>query len=412
MKERSIVGPPRQGTFAALAYPNYRLWFVGQMTSLFGTWMQTTAQGYLVYELTKSEAFLGYVGFASGVATWAFTLYGGAVADRVPRRNLIVVTQTFSMLLAFALSLLAFLRIVSPWHIIVLAFLLGVVNAFDGPARQSFVLEMVDRPVLTNAIALNSMMFNSATAVGPAVGGLTYALFGPGWCFAINGFSFLAVIAALLAMRLPPWTPPVRRGSTLGDIREGLRAVLAEKRILAIVCLLGSVSLFGMSFATLIPAWAVQILHGDARINGLLQSARGVGALLAAFWIASFAHRRRKGRTITAASFLFPVMLILFSFTRDLSLSLLAIFAVGAVNITVNNLANALVQTLTPDKVRGRVMGIYMLSFFGFMPIGALLAGQLATVAGVPITVVIGASGTLLCAAAVALLVPSVRRLD
>ena len=129
MKERSIVGPPRQGTFAALAYPNYRLWFVGQMTSLFGTWMQTTAQGYLVYELTKSEAFLGYVGFASGVATWAFTLYGGAVADRVPRRNLIVVTQTFSMLLAFALSLLAFLRIVSPWHIIVLAFLLGVVNA-------------------------------------------------------------------------------------------------------------------------------------------------------------------------------------------------------------------------------------------------------------------------------------------
>ena len=412
MKERSIVGPPRQGTFAALAYPNYRLWFVGQMTSLFGTWMQTTAQGYLVYELTKSEAFLGYVGFASGVATWAFTLYGGAVADRVPRRNLIVVTQTFSMLLAFALSLLAFLRIVSPWHIIVLAFLLGVVNAFDGPARQSFVLEMVDRPVLTNAIALNSMMFNSATAVGPAVGGLTYALFGPGWCFAINGISFLAVIAALLAMRLPPWTPPPRRGSTLGDIREGLRAVLAEKRILAIICLLGSVSLFGMSFATLIPAWAVQILHGDARTNGLLQSARGVGALLAAFWIASFAHRRSKGRTITAASFLFPVMLILFSFTRVLSLSLLAIFAVGAVNITVNNLANALVQTLTPDKVRGRVMGIYMLSFFGFMPIGALLAGQLATVAGVPITVVIGASGTLLCAAAVALLVPSVRRLD
>jgi MFS family permease len=374
--------------------------------------MQTTAQGYLVYELTRSEAYLGYVGFASGIASWAFTLYGGAIADRVPRRNLIVVTQTLSMLLAFVLSLLTFLRIVAPWHIVLLAFFLGVVNAFDAPARQSFVLEMVDRPVLTNAIALNSTMFNTATAIGPAVGGLTYAFFGPAWCFAINGFSFLAVIAALLAMRLPPFIPPVRRGSTFGDIREGLRVVRNDRRILAIICLVSAVSLFGMSFATLLPAWAVQTLHGDSRVNGFLQSARGIGALTAALWIASFAHRRRKGRTITAASFLFPAMLILFSFTRTLSLSLLAIFAVGAANISLNNLANALVQTLTPDAVRGRVMSIYMMGFFGFMPVGALLAGTVATVVGVPVTVVIGALGTLMCATAVAILVPSIRRLD
>jgi MFS family permease len=412
VERRDITGLQPRKTFAALAYPNYRLWFVGQMVSLFGTWMQTTAQGYLVYELTRSEAYLGYVGFASGVATWAFTLYGGAVADRVPRRNLIVVTQTLSMFLAYVLALLTFLRVVAPWHIILLAFLLGVVNAFDAPARQSFVLEMVDRPVLTNAIALNSTMFNMATAVGPAAGGLTYAFFGPAWCFTINGLSFLAVIAALLAMRLPPWTQPVRRGSTFGEIKEGFSAVLADRRILAIICLMASVSLFAMSFATLIPAWAVQILHGDSRVNGFLQSARGIGALGAALWIASYAHRRMKGRTITAASFLFPVMLIIFSFTRVTPLSLLAIFAVGAANIVVNNLANALVQTLTPDAVRGRVMSIYMLSFFGFMPIGALLAGSFATVAGVPLTVVIGASGTLLCALAVALFVPSVRRLD
>ncbi|MGO9409347.1 MAG: MFS transporter [Spirochaetia bacterium] len=412
MEERGVASPQPVRTFAALAYPNYRLWFLGQMTSLFGTWMQTTAQGYLVYELTKSEAFLGYVGFASGVATWAFTLYGGAIADRVPRRNLIVITQALSMLLAFVLSLLVFLRVVAPWHIIVLAFLLGVVNSFDAPARQSFVLEMVDRPVLTNAIALNSMMFNTATAIGPAVGGLTYALFGPGWCFAINGISFLAVIAALLAMRLPRFTPPPRRGSTVGDIRDGLRAFREDKRILAITCLLAAVSLFGMSFATLLPAWAVQILHGDSRVNGFLQSARGIGALGSALWIASFAHRRRKGRTITAASFVFPVMLILFSFTRALPFSLLAIFAVGAANIALNNLANALVQTLTPDAVRGRVMSIYMLAFFGFMPIGALLAGSVATVLGVPLTIEIGAAGTLVCALTVAVLVPSVRRLD
>jgi predicted MFS family arabinose efflux permease len=405
--------PPQQNRiFAALAYPNYRLWFVGQMTSLFGTWMQSTAQGYLVYELTRSELYLGYVGFASGIATWAFTLYGGVVADRVPRRSLIVITQALSMLLAFVLSTLAFLHVVAPWHIIVLAFLLGVVNSFDAPARQSFVLEMVERHVLTNAIALNSTMFNIATAIGPAVGGLTYALFGPGWCFAINGLSFLAVIAALLAMRLAPWTPPVRRGSTFGDIREGLRAVSGDRRILAIVCLLASVSLFGMSFTALVPAWAVQVLHGDARVNGFLQSARGIGALGAALWIAAVAHRRRKGQTITVASLLFPLMLLLFSLTRTLPFSLLALFAVGATNIVVNNLSNAFVQTLTPDAVRGRVMGIYMLSFFGFMPIGALLAGVAAARIGVPATITIAAMGTLACACLVAILVPSIRRQD
>ena len=285
-------------------------------------------------------------------------------------------------------------------------------NCFENPARQSFVLEMVDRHVLTNAIALNSTMFNVATAVGPAVGGLTYALFGPGWCFTINGLSFVAVIAALLAMRLAPWTPPVRRGSAFGEIREGLRVVAGDRRILAVICLLASVSLFGMSFVTLIPAWAVQILQGDARVNGLLQSARGIGALCAALWIAAVAHRRRKGRTITAASLLFPVALFLFSLTRSLPFSLLALVAVGATNITVNNLSNAFVQTLTPGAVRGRVMSVYMLAFFGFMPTGALLAGVLATRIGAPTTVLIGASGTLACAVAVAVAVPTVRRQD
>ena len=409
---KTPVPPAAKGIFAAMGFPNYRLWFLGQMTSLLGTWMQSTAQGYLIYELTHSEVYLGYVGFASGIATWAFTMYGGVIADRVPRRSLIVVTQSLSMLLAFVLSALTFLRVVAPWHIVVLAFLLGVVNSFDAPARQSFVLEMVDRHVLTNAIALNSTMFNIATAVGPAVGGLTYALFGPGWCFAINGLSFVAVIAALLAMRLAPWTPPARRGSALKEVREGLRAVVGDRRILAIICLMASVSMFGMSFVALVPAWAVEVLHGDARVNGLLQSARGIGALGAALWIAAIAHRRRKGRTITVASVLFPVALLLLSLTRSLPFSLLALVAVGAANITVNNLSNAFIQTLTPDAVRGRVMGVYMLSFFGFMPIGALLAGIVAARVGVPTTVMIGATGTLICAIAVAVAVPAVRRQD
>ena len=401
----------RRNTFAALSYPNYRLWFFGQMTSLFGTWMQSTAQGYLVYQLTRSEAYLGYVGFSSGIASWVFTLYGGVIADRVPRRTLLVFTQSLSMLLAFVLSVLAFTHRVAAWHVIVLAFMLGVVNAFDAPARQSFVLEMVDRPVLTNAIALNSTMFNAAVAVGPALGGLTYWLFGPAWCFAINGLSFVAVIAALLAMKFAPWMPPARKGAALRDLREGLRAVTADRRILALILLVGAVGLFGMSFATLIPAWAVDVLGGDSRTNGFLQSARGIGALAAALGIASLAHRRFKGKVITAVSLLYPAVLLLFSFTRALPLSLLTLLAVGAANITVINLANSLVQTLVPDAVRGRVMGMYTLSFFGFMPIGALLAGGAATAVGVPVTVAISAACFLCCAVAVTLAVPSIRRL-
>jgi MFS family permease len=399
-------------TFAALAFPNYRLWFFGQMTSLFGTWMQSTAQGYLVYELTRSEAYLGYVGFASGIASWIFLLYGGAIADRVPRRSLLVVTQAASMALALVLAALTFLHVVVPWHIIVLAFCLGVVNAFDAPSRQSFVLEMVDRRVLTNAIALNSTMFNMAMVVGPSIGGLAYAFFGPGWCFVINGLSFVAVIGALLAMKLAPWRPPERTGSTFAEIKAGLRAVVSDRRILGVMCLLGSVSLFGMSFVTLIPAWAVGILHGDALTNGFLQSARGIGALGAALAIASLSPRRLRGAVMMTATFLLPVLLVLFAFTRALPLSLVVLLAVGAANIVSNNLANSLVQTLTPDHVRGRVMGVYMLTFFGFMPLGALLAGMSATVLGVPQTVMLGAALTLVCATVLALAVPSMRRLE
>src|SRR5271157_4058592 len=183
-------------TFMALKYPNYRLWFRGQMVSLFGTWMQTTAQGFLVYELTHSPRYLGYVGFAAGAPTWLLTLYGGVVADRIPRRMLLIITQSCMMVLAFILAALWFLHVVQPWHIMVLAFLLGVANSFDAPARQAFVSELVPREDLTNAIALNATMFNTATAVGPAVAGATYALFGAGWCFTINGLSFIAVLTA------------------------------------------------------------------------------------------------------------------------------------------------------------------------------------------------------------------------
>jgi MFS family permease len=397
-------------TFAALAYPNYRLWFFGQMTSLFGTWMQSTAQGYLVYDLTRSEAYLGYVGFASGIASWLFMLYGGVIADRIPRRKILIVTQSISMLLAFVLSALTFARAVQPWHILLLAFALGVVNAFDAPTRQSFVLEMIERPVLPNAIALNSMMFNTAMVVGPAIGGLAYALFGPGWCFTINGLSFIAVIASLALMRLPAGSAPTRRNTVLTDIRIGLHAVAADRRILAIICLMCTVNLFGMSFVTLMPAWAVQILTGDAGTYGFLQSARGLGALLGALAIAALSHRLFKGRALTIGSILFPILVMLFSLTRTMAPAIVVLFLIGAANIFMGNLANALVQTIAPDELRGRVMAVYTLTFFGVMPLGSLLAGSTATLIGVPLTVCLGSFVLLAGSLAAAFGVPALRR--
>jgi MFS family permease len=397
-------------TFAALRYPNYRLWFFGQLVSLLGTWMQSSAQQYWILEITDRTSYLGYTVFASGAATWIFMLWGGVAADRVPRRAMIIVTQSLSMLLAFILSALAFAGTVKPWHIITLAFCLGVVNAFDAPARQAFVLEMVEPKALTNAIALNSTMFNMAVAVGPAAGGMIYKLVGPAWCFAINGLSFLAVIAALLSMRLGPRRAPAASSSAWKDAWEGIRAVARDRRIVAIVCLIAVVSLFGMSFATLIPAWARNTLGGDSLTNGLLQSARGIGAVCAALMIATFVGVGVRGRVLTAASLVFPLMILVFSLTRSLSWSIVVLVGVGAANITVNNLCNSLVQTMCPEALRGRIIGIYTLFFFGFLPIGGLLAGTIAEKIGEPLAVAASAVMTLACAAGIALAVPSLRK--
>jgi MFS family permease len=400
----------RRGTFAALRHPNYRLWFYGQMISLFGTWMQTTAQGFLIFELTHSPAYLGLVGFASGVPTWLLTLYGGVVADRVPRRKLIATTQSCMMVLAFVLAALTFLRAVQPWHVLVLASLLGTANSFDAPARQSFVSEMVAAEDLTNAIALNSTMFQAATVVGPAMAGLAYAMFGPGWCFTINGISFVAVIAALLAMKLPHHIHRIRSMSTLEELREGTQYIRSQPTIRVLISMIAVSSMFGLSFGTLIPAWSVNILGGGAEINGLLFSARGAGALLGALVIASLGRSIMRGRMLTYGSFLYPVLLFSLAFARGLPVSLLILAGVGVGTILVNNLSNALVQTSTPDRLRGRVMGTYTWIFFGFMPLGALWSGTIAGRLGEPSAVMINASIAFLFALAVRIFYPRLRQ--
>lgn len=410
---RAAGGSPgrRANAFAALRHPNYRLWFWGQMISLFGTWMQQTAQGFLIFQLTHSAVYLGYVGFASGASIWLLMLYGGVIADRFPRRSVLLVTQSTMMLLAFVLAALTFLHVVQPWHIILLSFLLGVANAFDAPARQAFVLELVDRDDLTNAIALNSTLFNTATALGPAASGLAYAFFGPGWCFTINGATFLAVIIALSLMKVKRQPPAERKVTAVAAVVEGVRYVRSHPAILWIIVIVGVTVTFGVSFGTLFPVWAVRVLGGDATTNGILQSGRGLGALVGALFIASLGRFQFKGRLLSLGTVAFPLMLLVFSFLRGLAPALAVLALAGAAQILVLNLANSLVQTQTADEIRGRVMSLYSLTIFGFLPIGALIAGTLASGISAPGAVEIGAGICLTGAVLVWLLVPRIRAL-
>lgn len=398
-------------TFYALKYPNYRLWFWGQLISVFGSWMQMTAQAFLIYEITRSPAYLGYAGFAAGLPTWLFMLYGGVVADRLSRRRILILTQTVMMLLAFILAALVFLDLVRPWQIILLAFCSGIVNAFDAPARQAFVMEMIEPEALTNAIALNSAMFNSAQALGPAAGGIIYASLGPAWCFTINGLSFIAVIIALALMKLKPFKPRPIKNSMIEDLKEGIKYVINHRTIRLLVLTVAMTTLFGRAFVTLLPAWAVQILHGDARTNGFLQTASGIGALLGALFIASFSQHLSRGRLLRLGMIFYPLSIILFALSRflPLSLGLLALSGTGV--IIIYNLCNALVQIQTPENIKGRVMSIYSFVFFGLMPFAALWIGEAASRFGEKLSILVSASIFLIYSAIVFFLDGSLQRL-
>lgn len=397
------------GTFAALKHPNYRLWFTGQLISLVGSWMQSTAQGYLIYELTGSSAYLGYVGFASGVPTLLFTLVGGVVADRISKRKLLIITQISMMLLAAILATMVFLNIVQPWHILVLAFFLGIANAFDAPARQSFIAELVERKDLTNAIALNASLVNMGIVVGPAVAGLVYAWVGPAWCFSINSISFMAIIYCLTRMKMPAREPaPVRR-SAFSDIREGFLYIATKKLTQVQLAALAVVSSFGFSMLTLLPAWAVAILGGDVRTNGLLLSSRGVGSLIGALFIAWAGHRIVRGKFWTVGSFFLPLVMLAFSQVRLLAPSMLLLVAIGFGLMLCTNLTNAMVQTDVDDRYRGRVMSMYTLVLMGSQPLGSLMVGLVANGLGEPTALIINAAVLMLMAVVVFTFQPMVR---
>lgn len=399
-------------TFTALKYRNFRLWFSGQMVSLIGTWMQATAQSYLLFELTGSPVMLGIAGFASGIPIWLFSLYSGLISDRFSRRKVILIAQSSMMVLGFILAILTFMDLVQPWHIIVLAFLLGTANAFDAPARQSFVVDMVPKEDLTNAIALNSSVFNLGTIVGPSVAGLIYAWLGPAWCFTINGISFLGVIAALLLMNVPPRKILIQKKSPFLDLKEGLQFAIGHVEIRYLLINLAAVSVFSFSLMTLMPDWANTVLGGDVKTNGMLLSARGVGSLAAALMIANLGSRIVRGKIWTSGGVIMPIALILLGSFQILPISLITLVILGWSLMSVVNISNALIQTHVPDNLRGRVMSIYIFAFMGTYPLGALLVGWLADMFGSPMTIIICAVVISLVFGIINLIHPSIRKFN
>jgi MFS family permease len=414
MTQGSVTAPGRFGTtFSALRYPNYRRWFVGQVLSLMGTWMQSVAQGWLVYELTGSKLALGTISFISSVPTLVFMLPAGAVADRVSRRKMMLVTQTVMMICAFILAFFTGTKTLQVWYIAVLGFILGIANAFDAPARLAMTVELVDdRRDLQNAIALNSTMFNLARVVGPAIGGLVLAAVGATWCFFLNGLSFVAVLIALWGMHLNEVVRPPRTRRMTAEIGDGLRYVWDTKVVRALVALVAVTSIFGFSYSVLMPAYAVDVLGvGEAGLGGLT-AAVGVGALIGSLAVASLTRSRHKGWQLTFGSLLFPIALIAFALSRNFYLSMAILVVVGFGFIIQNTTGNTLVQSLVPDQLRGRVMSVYSLMFFGAMPIGSLLAGTLAQAYGTTLAVIFGAGVTLVFALFVIIFIPQVRRLE
>jgi len=376
--------------FRALRHRNFRLFFVGQIISLTGTWMQSLAQSWLVYRLTQSAALLGAVGFTSQIPVLFLSTYAGIVADRHSRRRIVIITQVAMMLQALLMAALTLSGAIQVWHIFALALLLGVCNAFDIPARQSFLVEMVGTEDLMNAIALNSSIFNSARMVGPAVAGILVAAIGEGLCFLLNGLTYLAVIAGLMMMRDTATVRDARRGRPLDQLREGIRYTYHNAAIRSLLSLLGLVSLMALPYAVLMPIFAEDILRSGPSGLGGLMTAAGCGALLGALWLARRQHVLGLDRVVVRACAAFGVGLILFALSRDYWLSAACLVPAGFCIMVQMGSTNSLVQAIVADAMRGRVMGLYATVFLGVGPFGSLMAGFVAEHFGAPAAVVLG----------------------
>ncbi|HXO31743.1 MAG TPA: MFS transporter [Candidatus Acidoferrales bacterium] len=392
----------------ALRHRNFQLFFSGQLISLIGTWMQSVAQSWLVYRLTGSALLLGSVGFASQIPVFLFAPLGGITADRYNRRHIVIGTQVAALLLAFVLAVLTLSGKIQVWHVFVLASLLGVVNAFDIPGRQSFLVDMVGKEDLMNAIALNSSMFNGARVIGPAIAGILVAKIGEGWCFFANAVSYIAVIIGLLMMRVQN---PARASmaSPFEHMMEGFRFVNRTAPIRALLMLLGLVSLVGMPYVVLMPIFADKILHGGARGLGILMGATGVGALFGALTLAFREGVKGLGRWVALCCAGFGASLLIFSLSHSFWISVILLLPVGYCMMLQMACSNTLIQVMVPDALRGRVMAVYSMMFMGMAPIGALLGGALADRLGAQVTVAVGGMASVAGAAWFGLQLPKIR---
>lgn len=397
--------------FPALRHRNFRLFFLGQGTSLVGTWMQTVAQGWLVLQLTDSAYWVGVVSALGTLPVLLLSLPAGVVADRVNKRRVVTLTQALSMGQALVLAALVWTHRVELWHVAAAAVFLGIVNAVDIPTRQSLFVELVGKADLMNAIALNSSAFNAARIIGPAVGGVLIASAGLAACFLLNGLSYVAVLAGLLALRLPAWVPPAALDGGVARFREGSRYIFGDRRVRSLVANTAVLSIFGFPYTVLMPVFARDVLHVGARGLGFLMASMGIGAVVAALGVAVFGPRLPRGRVVAYAGPAFGLCVAAFALTRWFPLAVGMLVLAGATMIANNAVTNTLLQTLVPDGLRGRVMGAYTFVFVGMAPFGAYQAGWLAERIGVQEAV---AAGGLVCAAVSLVmwrLVPEVRGL-
>jgi MFS family permease len=381
--------------FSSLRVRNFRIYWFGMLVSLIGTWIQAVAQSWLVFQLTNSAFLLGVVGFLSAIPVFLLSLFGGVLADRVNKRNILIATQTSFMLLAFLLALLTQMKIITPAQIMLIAVLNGMVMAFDAPSRQAVVVELVGKQHLPNAIALNSVAFNSSRIIGPAIAGILVSTIGMSGCFYINGISFLAVLIALLLIRIEKKFS-TSNNTALKDLKEGLAFIKNNRLILILISMVGLVSLFGVSYVILMPVFANDVLKVGVKGLGILMSSTGFGALIGALILARLGDFQYKGRFLMVSSLIFSISLILFSMSKAFLLSLFILLFLGGSSVSSIALINTILQTKVPDILRGRVMSVFMLTFAGFMPFGNLIAGALAQALSVSFAVM---SGGIICTA-------------
>lgn len=374
--------------FRAFKYPNYRLYYYGQSISLIGTWVQNIAMGWLLYRLTGSALLLGTVAFAQQIPSLFIMPFAGVLADRFNRRKVIILSQAAAMVVAFVLAFIVLTDMVTIPMILALATINGVILAFDTPFRNSFVPDMItDREDLGNAIALNSSLYNLARFVGPPIGGLLIAAVGEGWCFFINGVSFLAVLACLFAMKVKVSAVRRKRDSVIKELREGIHYAFSEKPLRYLLILVGMSSFFGLPFQALLPVFAADVLQGDSQLLGLLTGALGLGALSGAFYLAARKNVHTIPVTIFRTALLFAAGLGIFALSPIKLVSFITMAITGFGMIVHFNSTNAIIQTIADDDKRGRVVALYSLSFMGITPLGSLAAGWISEFIGVPYTV-------------------------